>query len=118
MMSENINTSLIRSKLEKQRQSIVALIQEEKQKAGASDVYNPDRADLAYDYASRDRRSAYLRQLEDHLNDINEALKRIDQGTYGLCTNCGKIIATARLEARPESTLCVDCQQKREKGGF
>ena len=118
MVNENINLGLIRDKLEEQRQSIVATVQEEEQKAGESDVFNPDRADLAYDYARRDRRSAYLRQLEDHLNDINEALKRIEQGTYGFCTHCSKPIAPARLEARPESTLCVDCQQKHENGEF
>jgi len=117
-MNENINLEQIRGSLKEKRQSIVAQIQKEEQKAGASDVFNPDRADLAYDYANRDRRSAYLRQLEDHLNDINEAIKRIDQGTYGQCTNCGKPIAPARLDARPESTLCMDCQQKHESGGF
>jgi DnaK suppressor protein len=116
-MNQNIDTARIRGQLEEQRQSIVTLIQEEEKKAGVSDVLNPDRADLAYDYASRDRHSAYLRQLEDHLNDISEALKRIDLGTYGFCTNCGKPISHARLEARPESTLCIDCQKKREKGG-
>jgi RNA polymerase-binding protein DksA len=40
--------------------------------------------------------------------DIDAALKRIDEGTYGTCVNCGKPIAEARLEAYPWASLCID----------
>ena len=42
------------------------------------------------------------------LADIDAALKRIDEGTYGTCVNCGKPIAEARLEAYPWASLCID----------
>ncbi len=45
---------------------------------------------------------------------LRGALQRIEDGSYGLCLHCGEAIAHARLEARPEATLCVDCQQKSE----
>jgi len=43
------------------------------------------------------------------LDEIDAALARIEAGTYGTCTNCGKEIAVARLEAYPWASLCIDC---------
>jgi RNA polymerase-binding protein DksA len=49
---------------------------------------------------------------EQVLADIEAALQRIEDGTYGICTNCGKQISEERLEARPWATLCIDCARK------
>lgn len=46
---------------------------------------------------------------------IDEALARIDAGTYGVCVNCGAQIAPERLEAMPWATLCIDCKRKEER---
>jgi DnaK suppressor protein len=49
---------------------------------------------------------------------IDEAIARIDEGTYGVCEDCGEEIGLKRLEARPVTTLCIDCktlQETREK---
>ncbi len=43
------------------------------------------------------------------------ALARLDEGTYGICQECGQIIDPARLEIVPSATLCVDCQRRAEK---
>jgi RNA polymerase-binding protein DksA len=43
------------------------------------------------------------------LGEIDGALQRIEDGTYGTCTNCGKEIAVERLEAHPWASLCIDC---------
>ena len=48
------------------------------------------------------------------LSQIEEALAKIDAGTYGTCDRCGQAIAPARLEALPYATLCVDCQDRVE----
>jgi RNA polymerase-binding protein DksA len=53
---------------------------------------------------------------EQVLAQIDAALKRIDEGTYGKCTNCGKEIPEERLEAVPWASLCIDCQRLRERG--
>ena len=45
---------------------------------------------------------------------IDEALQRVDQGTYGTCDECGKDIAEARLSAVPFALLCRDCQEREE----
>jgi DnaK suppressor protein len=49
------------------------------------------------------------------LGEIDAALKRIDDGTYGVCTNGGERIPEERLEALPWATLCIDCQRERER---
>ncbi len=46
---------------------------------------------------------------------IRQALKRIDQGTFGLCTTCGEPISAARLRARPVTDLCIDCKRVAER---
>jgi RNA polymerase-binding protein DksA len=43
------------------------------------------------------------------LAEIDAALARIEDGTYGTCTNCGKEITVGRLEAHPWAALCIDC---------
>jgi DnaK suppressor protein len=47
---------------------------------------------------------------------IDQALARIEAGTYGVCVNCGAQIAPERLEAMPWATLCIDCKRKEERG--
>jgi DnaK suppressor protein len=54
--------------------------------------------------------------IRRHLDQVNAALERIEEGTYGTCANCGKQINPARLEARPSSILCIDCQQLQDRG--
>lgn len=52
------------------------------------------------------------------LSKIDEAIARIDDGSYGICEDCGEEIGLKRLEARPVTTLCIDCktlQETREK---
>jgi RNA polymerase-binding protein DksA len=57
--------------------------------------------------------------LEEHderlLSDIDAALGRIEDGTYGVCVNCGAQISPERLEAMPWATLCIDCKRKEER---
>ena len=52
--------------------------------------------------------SAEMRQLR-------QALARFDDGTYGLCEECGQPIGASRLLARPEARLCIDCQTRAER---
>ena len=47
---------------------------------------------------------------------IDDALARIEAGTYGICVNCGAQIVPERLEAMPWATLCIDCKRKEERG--
>jgi RNA polymerase-binding protein DksA len=53
---------------------------------------------------------------EQVLSEIDGALKRIDDGTYGICANCGQEIRAERLEAYPWASLCIDCKRRAERG--
>lgn len=50
--------------------------------------------------------------VEQEIVSVKNALARIDNGTYGDCVECGRQISSARLEARPEAALCIDCARK------
>lgn len=50
--------------------------------------------------------------LKKNLRDINNALERIEKGTYGTCKYCGKTINEKRLKARPAASACVECKTK------
>jgi DnaK suppressor protein len=47
--------------------------------------------------------------LADELAELDRALTRVADGTYGVCVRCGRPIGTARLAARPTAELCIDC---------
>jgi RNA polymerase-binding protein DksA len=63
--------------------------------------------------ATLDREIDYtLEENSEHvLSEIEGALKRIEEGTYGVCVNCGKPIAEERLAAIPWATYCIDCKR-------
>ncbi len=52
--------------------------------------------------------------VEREIASVKRALARIEDGVYGECVRCGEDIAAARLEARPEAALCIDCARKAE----
>ncbi|MDH4072481.1 MAG: RNA polymerase-binding protein DksA [Gammaproteobacteria bacterium] len=65
-------------------------------------------SEFGLELRTRDRERKLLRK-------INSALARIDEGTYGYCTETGEEIGLKRLEARPVATLCLEAQERREK---
>jgi RNA polymerase-binding transcription factor DksA len=60
--------------------------------------------------------SLSLLESEEHrLEEINAALERIEQGTFGHCEACGIVLSTKRLNALPFARLCVDCARRQEE---
>jgi DnaK suppressor protein len=59
---------------------------------------------------------ASQQQARALLGSVEQALRRIDDGDYGHCEDCGEAIAFARLQAQPFASLCIDCQSARESG--
>jgi DnaK suppressor protein len=74
------------------------------QAAAASQVFDQQR-----DLALRDR-------AVHHLAQVDAALARLDDGTFGVCLRCGREIAPARLEALPWAAHCIDCQTAIDRG--
>ena len=50
--------------------------------------------------------------VRERLNQIDEALGKIENGTYGICEECGRVISEKVLQAAPESVLCAECKQR------
>lgn len=82
--------------------------------ASAFGMHQADAGSDAYD---RDFALSLLSQEQDALYEIEEALKRIETGSYGVCEMSGKPIAHARLEALPFARYTVECQSQIEKQG-
>ncbi len=58
----------------------------------------------------------YIAQREEKfISNLENALKRIDSGTYGVCRACGKLISKKRLKLVPHATLCIECKSNRER---
>ena len=72
------------------------------------------------DRASIESDRNFILRLRDRerklISKIQEALERIDDGTFGICEECGEEIGFKRLEVRPVTTLCIDCKTRQEAG--
>lgn len=58
---------------------------------------------------------ANLAQCQERIQQIDDALRKIDTEDYGYCEACGEMIAFERLSAKPECSLCLTCQAKQEQ---
>jgi DnaK suppressor protein len=105
-----------RKQLEEKRDEIVKRAQQTLQQDMTLDADDlPDEMDLA----SSEYLQAFtfrLRGREKNLLDkIQRALERLDNGTFGICEECDEQISSKRLEARPETTLCIRCKEEQER---
>lgn len=73
-------------------------------------------ADAATETFEREKDRSILDNIEAQLRDVEDALRRIDDGTYGTCERCGRDIGEERLRARPEARFCVEDQAAVERG--
>jgi RNA polymerase-binding transcription factor DksA len=71
-------------------------------------------ADVASETFEREKDFSILEQVEAELADVERALRRIDEGTYGKCEACGAEIADDRLEAMPATRFCITHQAQAE----
>jgi DnaK suppressor protein len=74
-----------------------------------------DSADVAFESGSEEMASQLAELDARELHQIDRALHRLKQGTYGLCEACGSKIPVGRLNALPYTTLCIACQREMEK---
>ena len=75
----------------------------------ADDEHDPEGATIAFE---RSQVGALVRQTRQRLEELDAATRRLDAGTYGVCETCGRPIAAARSEARPEARTCITCANK------
>ena len=72
-------------------------------------------ADVGSETFDRERDFSVLDQIEGELADVEHALRRLDDGTYGTCEACGKVIPDERLEVLPATRFCLDDQALAER---
>jgi DnaK suppressor protein len=76
--------------------------------------YGDHLADDATEVFEKEKSLGMEMTLTEHRRQVDHALSRIQDGTYGTCESCGKPIAVARLNALPEATLCIACKSRDE----
>ena len=118
-----VDTNRFRELLLDERKRVVAAIENLHEdhvgtlsdEAGEEVAFDNHLADTATETYDRELDYSLEENSEHVLADIDGALKRIEDGTYGICTSRGEEIPVERLEARPWATLCIECQRERER---
>ena len=105
--------------LEERRREIVDQVQEKMRDVRTEGANNPDQGVLdAVESSEADIQDeiefALIQMKAETLNKIDEALRRLDEGTFGHCFECGEEISERRLRALPFAVRCKDCEEARE----
>ena len=103
-----------RQALLEKRERILAAVKAAEQNQDPDELRVADEMDLssvgydqAFEFRLRDRDATLLKK-------IDKAIRRIESGEYNFCEDCGNTIGSARLLARPEANMCIDCKEKQE----
>lgn len=109
-VEQAVNVQEIQTQLLAERERLESQLERRSDQSQGNED-NRSRGDLASDYFMQERQHALSSVETQKLAQINGALERIDEGTYGHCTRCDAPIAAERLEILPSATLCMDCQR-------
>ena len=89
--------------------------QSESESVSELSSYDQHQADMGTETFEREKDLSILEQVESELGDVEHAIRRLDEGTYGTCEACGKPIPDERLEAMPATRLCLEHQAEAER---
>ncbi|MAY96148.1 MAG: DNA-binding protein [Nocardioides sp.] len=108
------------AELEEQRAHSLEIVAEQEDELSglmrdSGDGAGQDQADLGATTFERDHEMSVLNNEREKLAQIDRALARIEDGTYGVCESCGQPIGKLRLMAFPRATLCMTCKQREER---
>jgi DnaK suppressor protein len=104
----------LKSMLEERRQEIVVKLRSIREALPDQRLDVQDAEEQAVTDFAKDMEFALVQMKADTLGLIDEALRRLEAGTYGECAECGTDIPAARLKALPFALLCVSCQEQVE----
>ncbi len=79
-----------------------------------TDAYSNHPANVGSETYEMEKNLGLLASLRSQLEATEAAIERLEAGSYGTCSNCGRPIAPERLEALPHATLCIDCKRQQE----
>ncbi len=98
------------ARLEALQRDFESILSSSASAAGADDEHDPEGSSTAFD---RQHVAALLDQARGQLAEIDRAVQRLDEGTYGRCEHCGRPIGSGRLAVRPAAATCIACASKR-----
>lgn len=84
----------------------LAMVADARSSATADDEHDPEGGTLSDEWS---RLAGLGAEAKRELDEIDHAIARMEEGSYGVCESCGRRIAVGRLRARPMATRCVDC---------
>jgi DnaK suppressor protein len=107
----------VQDRLLKRKQELLKQIQKNLDHSHQTSENKPsDLMDAASDSYEDDFNVSLAGREAEELAELNEALEKIKDGTYGKCSRCGQDIKPARLKALPRATLCLKCKEEDERG--
>lgn len=111
--------NLLRRRLETERESLLEELKITALVAGRREgsLYG-EQGELATEIVEVEKGLILEKHVRDQLAEVEHALDKFDQGTYGLCEICGQPIEPARLEALPHANLCLSCKARQAKNGM
>lgn len=104
----------VRTALDAERDRVIDTL-EELDETGQLGTWRDSRADVVDAGTAaleREQSQALAARLQRRLTEIDDALRRLDDGTYGICRECGERISPARLEALPSTDVCLEHSQR------
>ena len=112
MLSE-ATLSDLRASLEQEQSDLRARLAEMGLLSGGELSFDQNFADSSQVTAERGEVEALAGNLRESLSDVEDALAKLDNGTFGTCESCGQPISPDRLEAKPAAKLCMVCASRR-----
>jgi RNA polymerase-binding protein DksA len=116
----NMGFNLLRSRLESERKRLIGESEQLKsaiRPAGERRESSPfgKREEAATESFELEKRLTLEKRIRGQLAEVEHALHKFEDGTYGLCDGCGQPIDPARLEALPQASLCLNCKARQAK---
>jgi DnaK suppressor protein len=105
---------VLKSMLEDRRREIQDKLRSLRETLPIVDATVRDAEEQSVDDFVQEMDFALMEMKAESLGKIDEAIRRLESGVYGVCAECGGEIAEARLKALPFATLCVTCQEREE----
>jgi DnaK suppressor protein len=107
-MASTDELQVVRTSLEEERTQLRSQL-EELGVGGQGMAFDENFADSGQVAAEQGENRALIGSLQEHLDDVERALTKLDEGSYGVCESCGNSIGEARLEAMPATRYCIEC---------
>jgi len=116
----NATFNLLRARLKSERKRLLEEMEQLKSTIRPADERREGspfgkREEEATESYELERRLTLEKSIREQLASVEHALQKFEDGTYGLCDDCGKPIDPERLEALPQATMCLDCKARQAK---